>query len=218
MGGWQNPGSSLVPSGTNSNAPLSTLLPQTQGYGIGTGATGNGPETNLGKSASTLAAGGGNAITTGTSLLANPLDYWQKLLQPPTKQSLTEQQGPAISSVIGQYSTGKKALANAPRGGGTTATAAELPFQESGAITGLLEQQLNTDVNQLQPEAAAAITGIAQSLSQLGLSELGISSQDLQALMANATQQRAQDAAGLGGLGAGIGKIISGLIMAPTGA
>jgi hypothetical protein len=125
--------------------------------------------------------------------LGTPLNYWQNLLQAPTKTSLTEQEGPAISSVVGQYSTGKKALANAPRGGGTTATAAELPFQEGGAITNLLQQQLQEYLNVLQPEAAQAITGIGQNLANLGLSEQQLGSQDLSALLSYNLGKRGQN-------------------------
>jgi hypothetical protein len=146
------------------------------------------------------------------SLLGQPLDYWQKQLVPPTKQRLTEEAAPAIASVVGQYSTGKKALAQQPRGGGTSAVSAELPFQEAGTITGLIEQRLSQYTDVLQPQAANAITSIAETLSALGLSELGLSSQDLIAQMTADLTKRGQNMQALGSLGQGIGTIISSLI------
>ena len=213
MGGWQSPTSNLVGgNNVNPDAPLSTLLPGPGAQNPNTPGTSS--SSNLQFESNALGTTGTSTTGAGVNLQSQPLNYWQQLLKAPTLTSLTQQQGPAISSVIGQYSTGKKALANAPRGGGTTETAAELPFQESGAITGLLENQLQTDLTQLQPEAAQAISGIGQALSSLGLSELGISSQDLQALVsANLTQEQIT-AGGFSAVGKGIGSIISSLITA----
>lgn len=210
MGGWTNPASGLVP-GSKSDAPLSTLLPEAPGVQPNIwGNTKATPQLNF--QAQSLNKAGAETIGAGTSLLGKPLDYWQKLLQPPTRTSLAEQQGPAIASVVGQYSTGKKALAQQPRGGGTSATAAELPFQEAGAITGLLEQQLAQTLNVLQPEAAKAISGIAETLSSLGFAELGLGSQDVTTLLSAEITKRGQNMQALGGLGKGLGEIISTLI------
>ena len=189
MGGWQNPTAGLV-SGASPSAPLSTLLPAAPTQNPDTPKTSS--SSNLQFQANSLNTAGVNDIGSGISLLGEPLDYWSNLLKSPTKTSLMEQEGPASSSVVGQYSTGKNALANAPRGGGTNATAAELPFQESGALTGLLQQQLQQYLNVLQPQAANAITGIGQLLSSLGLSEEQVSSGDLSTLVGNTTAQRGQ--------------------------
>jgi hypothetical protein len=150
----------------------------------------------------------------GTSMLGVPLDYWQNLLKTPTRQGLLEETAPAVSSVVGQYSTGKKSLTQLPRGGGTSATLANLPFQESGAITGLLEQQLEKKLNVIQPMAAEAITGIANSLSSMGLSELGLSSQSLATLIGKELAKSGQSAQALGEAGKGVGEIIAALLMA----
>lgn len=160
----------------------------------------------------TLNIAGQKDIASGTSLLNQPLDYWKKILEPPTRTGLLEQEAPVVSSVVGQYSTGRKALAQAPRGGGTNAVSANLPFEESGAITGLLQNRLSDVLNTLQPEAANAITGISGILSSLGLSELGISSQDLQALIGAKIAQAGQNTAAAGQAGQGIGAIIASLI------
>lgn len=203
MGAWQIPTTGYPPSG---GGPLSGLLPPAPAQNPDTPGTSS--ESNTEFQANSLNTTGALTIGSGTSLLGQPLDYWQKLLQPPTKTSLTEQEGPAISSVVGQYSTGKKALASAPRGGGTSATAAELPFQEGGAITGLLQNQLSNTLNTLQPEAANAISSIASTLSNLGLGELGLSAQDLSSLLNYATQRREQNIQ----TGLGIGQLLGGLI------
>jgi hypothetical protein len=220
MGGWSN--SAL----TAGEAPLSSLLPKaTTGYGTTNNASSFGSTLAPGQSntsrlmseAATLGGQGSDTVASGTSLLASPLDYWQKLLKPPTRTSLAEQQGPAIASVVGQYSTGKKALANQPRGGGTSATAAELPFQESGAITGLLEQQLQQYTNVLGPEAATAIGGISQMLSSLGLGELDLSSKDLSSLVQADLTKSAQKGNMLASLGKGIGTIAAVALAPVTG-
>ena len=208
MGAWQIPVSGTAPPGGGGS--LSSLLPNAPAQNPDKPGTSS--QSNTEFLANALETTGSKTIGAGVSLLGQPLDYWQKLLQKPTKASLTEQEGPAISSVVGRYSTGKKALASAPRGGGTSATAAELPFQEAGSITGLLQDQLSKTLNVLQPEAASAISSIASTLSGLGLEELGISSQDLQALMQYNLTHRAQNMGALESLGSGIGSIIGGLI------
>lgn len=205
MGGWTNP---------LSTAPLSTLLPSAPTPYSNTTTPGTNPNSKLQYGADILGTQGTKTLGAGTKLLATPLNYWQNLLKAPTRTSLLEQQAPAVSSVIGQYSTGRKALSEQPRGGGTAAVAANLPFQESGQITGLLENQLSQDVNVLQPEAAQAVTQIGETLDQLGLSELGINTQSLMGLITAGLQKSGQTSGLLGSLGQGAGQIVSAAIMA----
>jgi hypothetical protein len=216
MGGWTNPLSTL-PTGAGSSAPLSGLLPSAPTKYSNTTTPGTDSSSKLQYAADILGTQGTKTLGSGTSLLATPLNYWQNVLKTPTRTSLLEQQAPAVSSVVGQYSTGRKALAQQPRGGGTAAISANLPFQESGAITGLLENQLSQDINVLQPEAASAITDIGKTLDQLGLSEMGLNSQDLTALVSAGLSKSSQTAGILGGLGKGIGDIISAYITATAG-
>lgn len=209
MGGWQNPTSGLTgATGIDPNAPLSTLLPSPAQSYSGTVVPGVSSKSKQQYLADILNTSGTNTIGAGTSLLGKPLDYYANLLKPPTRESLTEQQGPAISSVIGQYETGKKAVSQQPRGGGTAATLANLPFEESGAITGLLENALTNYLNVLQPQGAAGITNIAGLLANLGTTETGQGANTLQNLEANAVARSAQNKALIsqiiaGGLGAG---------------
>lgn len=170
------------------------------------------PNQKLQYNSDILGIQGQKDIGTGTSLLGKPTDYWNKVLEPPTRTGLLEQEAPVVSSVVGQYSTGRKALAQAPRGGGTNSISANLPFEESGAITGLLQNRLSDVLNTLQPEAANALTGIAGILSSLGLSEMGLSQQDLQALIGAKIAQSGQNTAAAGEAGKGIGAIIAALI------
>lgn len=202
--------------GYDPNAPLSSLLAgagQNQNtFGAGLYAR-KAPDTKLQYLSDILNQLGIQNTNIGTAMLGKPLDYWQNLLKPPTRTGLLEQEAPVVSSVIGQYSTGKKALGQQARGGGTAATAANLPFEESGQITNLLQQQLSQQLNVLQPEAAKAITGIADTLSSLGLSELGLSSQDLQTLLTGKIASSGQSAQALGQAGQGVGELISMLLM-----
>jgi hypothetical protein len=213
VGGWQTPITTLPPT-TGSNAALSTLLPKPPTSYANTTTPGVSSSSKLQYAADILGTEGTKTLGAGTSLLGKPLDYWQNLLKAPTRTSLLEQQAPAVSSVIGQYSTGRKAVSQQPRGGGTAATMANLPFQESGAITGLLENQLSQTLNVLQPEAAQAITQIGQTLDQLGLSEMGLNTQGLLGLISAEVAKGGQTAGLLGDLGKGVGQVISAAIMA----
>jgi len=215
MGGW-NPTAGLG-TGTDPNAPLSSLLPKAPASYKPTVTPGVDSSSKLQYQADIMGLAAPEAIGAGTSLLGTSLDYWQKLLQPPTRQSLLERQGPAVSSVVGQYSTGKQALERLPRGGGTSATLANLPFQEAGDITGLIEGELSRYQNVLQPAAAQAVTGISELLSNLGLAEMGLSSKDLSSLIAGQLQKDEQNSKKLAGLGKGLGILAAGMITAATG-
>lgn len=215
MGGWTSP-AGLVP-GTDPNAPLSTLLPAAPTQYANTTKPGTAATAKLGYLGDIMGTESTKNLQAGTSLLGTPLDYWQKVLKPPTRTGLLEELGPAVSSVVGQYSTGRKALSALPRGGGTAATLANLPFQEAGDITGLIERQLAQKLNVLQPEAAQAITGISALLSSLGLEQAGLSSKDLEATISAAMERGKQNAAALGTLGKGLGTIAAAMLTAATG-
>lgn len=105
------------------------------------------------KAAEPLLASSGGALGTAQ-------DYLQSLLG--GGQSAMEAAAPEINTILSQYDTAKRSLSQfAPRGGGTNATLAELPFKESGAITNLL---------------AGERGGAARSLASLGLGEAGTAS------------------------------------------
>lgn len=199
---------------TDPNAPLSTLLPSAPTQYANTTKPGTAAPAKLGYLADIMGTESTKNLQAGTSLLEKPLDYWEKILKPPTRGELLEQTAPAVSSVIGQYATGRKALGQLPRGGGATAGLANLPFQEAGDITKLLEDQLAQRLNVLQPEAAQAITGISTLLSSLGLEEAGLSAQTLQATISAAMERGKQNAAALGGLGKAIGTIAGAMLIA----
>lgn len=78
------------------------------------------------------------------------------------KQSAMEAAAPEVNTILSQYDTAKRQLGQmAPRGGGTNATLAELPFRESGDITKLL---------------AGERSNAAEGLARLGLGEGGLAS------------------------------------------
>ena len=210
MGGWTNP---LTRLSTGSTAPLSSLLPEAPPDYAKTIQPGVSSSSKQQYLADILGKTGTETLESGTALLGTPLDYWQNVLKTPTRQGLLEETGPVASSIVSQYSTGKKALGQLPRGGGTSAALANLPFQEAGDITALLERQLGKKINELQPEAARAITQIGQTLSGMGLEELGLSSQDLTQLIAAQITKRGQTMELYGDLGKAVGGIISTLLL-----
>ena len=181
MGGWTSP-----------NAPLSTLLPGTTSY-QGTLQPGVSSGSKQQYLTDVLGTAGTNALQSGSKVLGPSLDYWQNLLKQPTRQSILERVGPAVSSVVSQYDVGKRQVSQQPRGGGTSATLANLPFQESGAITGLLETELRQVQDVLGPEAATQIGDIGKFIDTLGLSELGLSSESLSSLIQAQLTRRGQN-------------------------
>ena len=220
------------PNTVNPNAPLSTLLPQagsipgTTNYagtlqpGVSSSSKQQYLTDILGTSGTQALTSGGNIMQSGINLLGKPLDYWQNLLKTPTRQSILERTGPAVSSVVSQYDVGKRQVSQQPRGGGTSATLANLPFQESGAVTGLLENELKQVQDVLQPEAAKGITGIAedvtgfgQYLQTLGLSEASLAESGLSDLVWQSFQRQRQNFAIWQDIGKAIGGLIAPLLL-----
>ena len=182
------------PSGSSGGAPTwaRVLFPFSNLFG-GSHPKGISSSSKLQYLADILGIQGTKTLGAGTEMLATPLDYWQNLLKTPTRTSLLERTAPAVSSVVGQYSTGKKALTQLPRGGGTSAVAAELPFQQAGEVTGLLSNELKQQLDVLQPMAAEQISAIGKFIDTLGLSELGLTSESLATLIRGDLTKRGQD-------------------------
>lgn len=140
-------GSALLskPSGTTKGAlgGLSNLL-QTEVAGGQKGLTAAGPMLS------------GSRAALGTAQ-----NYLQSLVGG-GKTAAMDAAAPEVNTILSQYDTAKKNLSQfAPRGGGTNSQLANLPFQESGAITNLLGSERSN---------------AAQLLSSLGLGEGGLGS------------------------------------------
>lgn len=118
------------------------------------------------------------------------------------RQSSLEAAAPEVNSILSQYDTAKKSLSEfAPRGGGTNSKMADLPFQESGAITNLISGERGT---------------AASNLAGLGVSEGGLASSLLPrdtgagaSLLNYALSNKAQQGEMWGNIGTSIGTILS---------
>lgn len=113
---------------------------------------------------------GTQARTAGTNLtqmgvqgLAGPTSYYSDILSgDPT--ATARALAPTSNVISKNYDQAAQTSAQRmPRGGVSSVMQAELPFQKAAAI--------NTNAEQLQPMAAQQLTGISQTLSQLGLNQ-----------------------------------------------
>ncbi len=142
------------------------------------------------------------SLGAGSQVMQQPLNYYSGLLGG-DRQGMLETVAPEVNTILGQYDTAKRAVAeNAPRGGGANTTQANAPYALSGEITNLL--------NTVRPQAAAATTDIGKFLSTLGTTETG---QAGNLINQNAWTQlgKGQQQAGMAGaLGKAIGSILAG--------
>ncbi len=149
-----------------------------------------------------LAQLGIGSLGAGSQVMQQPLNYYSGILGG-DRQSMMETVAPEVNTILGQYDTAKRAVAeNAPRGGGANTTQANAPYALSGEITNLL--------NTVRPQAAAATTDIGKFLSTLGTTETG---QAGNLINQNAWTQLAkggQQASTAGALGKAIGSILAG--------
>ncbi len=149
-----------------------------------------------------LAQLGIGSLGAGSQVMQQPLNYYSGILGG-DRQSMMETVAPEVNTILGQYDTAKRAVAeNAPRGGGANTTQANAPYALSGEITNLL--------NTVRPQAAAATTDIGKFLSTLGTTETG---QAGNLINQNAWTQlgKGQQQAGMAGaLGKAIGSILAG--------
>ncbi len=149
-----------------------------------------------------LAQLGIGSLGAGSQVMQQPLNYYSGILGG-DRQGMLETVAPEVNTILGQYDTAKRAVAeNAPRGGGSNTTQANAPYALSGEITNLL--------NTVRPQAAAATTDIGKTLSALGTTETG---QAGNLINQNAWTQlgKGQQQAGMAGaLGKAIGSILAG--------
>lgn len=111
---------------------------------------------------------------------------------------------PQVNSILSQYDTAKKSISEfSPRGGGTNSQLANMPFQESGAITNLL---------------AGERTNASQSLANLGGTEGALASSLLprdsgagSSLLNYALGNKAQQGQMWGSIGTSLGTLLGGM-------
>lgn len=98
-------------------------------------------------------------IPQATSSLNQVEGYYGPLLKG-DRQQMLESVAPEVNSILSQYDTAKRAVSEfSPRGGGRTATLADLPFRQAGDITTLLQR--------VRPESAKGMTDISQTKAAL---------------------------------------------------
>ena len=134
--------------------------------GIEANAATGGVNAALGAGAATGSApAGGGTIGAGTSDITSAGNFFQSLASG-NMQEIMQTLQPSISSISSQYDTGRQAAEEfAPRGGGRGAALEELPFQEAGQISSLVQGAQQT--------GATGEANIGAMLSDLGLGELG---------------------------------------------
>lgn len=121
------------------------------------------------------------------------------------RQSALEAAAPEVNSILSQYDTAKKSLSEfAPRGGGTNSKMADLPFQQSGAITNLLAQERGT--------AAQNLAGLGVSEGALATSLLPRDSGAGSSLLNYALGNRAQQGQMWGSIGTSVGTLLGSLL------
>lgn len=133
--------------------------------------------------------------------LQDPLDFYRTLLGG-DRTALTETLAPEIGTVVGQFDTARKNIAQfAPRGGGRSAALGESQFKIADIITNLLAKS--------RRDAAGQVAAIGGQLGALGASELasagGIAGSTINSLLL----KRKQDIAAQTQLGTGIGKLLA---------
>ncbi len=203
----KNPSIAPYTGGPGGVAPKNLLTqpgnfqPQNQGFADQLYGRKSGQEQQL-FMGDILAQLGIGSLGAGSQVMQQPLNYYSGILGG-DRQSMMETVAPEVNTILGQYDTAKRAVAeNAPRGGGANTTQANAPYALSGEITNLL--------NTVRPQAAAATTDIGKTLSALGTTETG---QAGNLINQNAWTQLAkggQQASTAGALGKAIGSILAG--------
>lgn len=116
------------------------------------------------------------------------------------RTSAMQAAAPEVNTILSQYDTAKKSLSQfAPRGGGTNAQLANLPFQESGAVTNLLAGE--------RSQAAQALGSLGLGEGQLGSSLLPRDTGAGSTLLNYALQNKAQEGAMFGDVGTSLGTL-----------
>ena len=121
--------------------------------------------------------------------IASPMDYYAKILSG-DKAAMTQAIAPEAQAIGSNYATAARtAQTTMPRGGYASTTMANLPFMQANSINTLLQQ--------LRPQAAAAMGNLALGAGQLGtsaggnmLNALQLSNQAGQGVLGTGTQQQ----------------------------
>jgi hypothetical protein len=115
------------------------------------------------------------------STLAGPTNYYNQLLSG-NRAEMSAAEAPEINQITGQMQQQKQNISKfTPEGGGQTSLLSQLPFQQEGQVTNLLQQA--------RPGAAQALTGIAGLQGQLS----GQTAQEALGFTGQASQANATD-------------------------
>lgn len=170
-GGWSGAGSGAL-SGAAAGAaggPIGIAI------GAGLGALGGGllggsssddPTKALQKDIPTLLSRGNTASDTGLSTLGNAGNFYNTILGG-NREAISNLLGPQISTILSQYDNASNAIRQfSPRGGGSTQTLAQLPFQKAAAAGGAFQSVL--------PSAAQGAADVGAKTGQIGSTNLSI--------------------------------------------
>lgn len=136
--------------------------------------------------------------------LQGPLEFYQTLLGG-DRTALTETLAPEIGTVVGQFDTARKNIAQfAPRGGGRSAVLGESRFKVADIITQLLAKS--------RREAAGQVAAIGGQLGALGSSELATAGGIAGGTISSLLVRREQEIAAQTQLGTGIGKLLAQIV------
>jgi hypothetical protein len=131
-------------------------------------------------------------------------DYYSKILSG-DRAAMTEAMAPEIGQITGQLNQEKQNISKfTPQGGGQTGLLSELPFQQEGQVTQLLQQA--------RPMAAQGLEQVAGLAGQeaLGFGNLAQNAftTDINALLGKASQDMPMQQQ----LGAGVGGLLGGVL------
>lgn len=157
----------------------------------------------------TLSAAGSSDKTKGAAALDPSMAYLMKILSNDSN-AVGEASAPANATILSQYDTARRAVADLPgRGGAKGEKIAESYFSQASDMTRTLET--------IRPDAAKQLSAMGLDLSKLGLSEEELSQSGLldiiRSLTSANTAKRGQNLQTYSDLGNGIGKIISSLLL-----
>lgn len=131
------------------------------------GGASSGQQSTLNSISSYAVPTGETNVNAGTSALNQSLGYYESLAE--GGQAATQAEGPQISSLASQYRQAANQISQfAPRGGGTSSTLEQAPYNLAGQITSLLQTGQQT--------GASAVANIGQSLLSSGINLLGTGS------------------------------------------
>lgn len=153
-----------------------------------------------GATASNLGATGAGLVGQGQAALGPVLQQLMQIIQG-NQTAVDTALAPQESSIISQYDTARRAIANfTPRGGGQTSALAGSRIAEAGKISDLRSSARTSAIGELASIGGTELSA-GTSLESTGL-------QGLLASLQSAITERGQNLSFFGDLGKGIGSIL----------